>query len=75
VALQSVNRRNSRSPAPAVEPTIDTTAKLHDIKLGACCEVGARTILQEIVIDDYSDGVNESQIGRVTSANSAPLRR
>ena len=29
----------------SVEPTIDPTAKLHESKLGAYTEVGARTIL------------------------------
>lgn len=34
--------------ALSVQPTIDPTAKLHEIKLGAYCEVGARTILHEV---------------------------
>jgi phosphonate metabolism protein (transferase hexapeptide repeat family) len=45
-----------------VEPTIDPTAKLHDADLGAYCEVGARTILQEVTMDDYSYVVNDAQI-------------
>jgi len=46
----------------SVEPTIDPTAKLHDTRLGAYCEVGARTILQEVTMDDYSYVVNDAQI-------------
>ena len=46
----------------SVEPTIDPTAKLHDVHLGAYCEVGARTILQEVTMDDYSYVVNDAQI-------------
>ena len=38
----------------SVEPTIDPSAKLHEARIGAYCEVGARTILQEVVLDDYS---------------------
>jgi hypothetical protein len=37
-----------------VEPTIDPSAKLHDTRLGAYCEVGARTILHEVTLGDYS---------------------
>jgi phosphonate metabolism protein (transferase hexapeptide repeat family) len=43
-------------------PTVDPTARLQDAKLGAYCEVGARTILQEVTMDDYSYVVNDSQI-------------
>ena len=46
----------------SVEATIDPTAKLHDTKLGTYCEVGARTILHEVSMDDYSYVVNDSQI-------------
>jgi len=34
----------------SVEPTIDPSAKLHDTRLGAYCEVGARTILHEVTL-------------------------
>jgi hypothetical protein len=34
----------------SVEPTIDPTAKLQGTSLGAYCEVGARTILQEVMM-------------------------
>src|SRR6266699_1270930 len=46
----------------SVEPTIDPSAKLHDTRLGAYCEVGARTILHEVTLDDYSYVVNDAQI-------------
>src|ERR1700727_3196252 len=46
----------------SVEPTIDATAKLHETKLGAYCEVGARTVLLEVAMDDYSYVVNDAQI-------------
>src|ERR1700694_71099 len=45
-----------------VEPTIDASAKLHDTRLGAYCEVGARTILHDVAMDDYSYVVNDAQI-------------
>src|ERR1700754_511977 len=46
----------------SVEPVIDPTAKLRDTRLGAYCEVGARTILQEVAMGDYSYVVNDAQI-------------
>jgi phosphonate metabolism protein (transferase hexapeptide repeat family) len=48
------------------EPTVDASAKLHDTKLGAYCEVGARTILHEVSMDDYSYVVNDAQITYTT---------
>jgi phosphonate metabolism protein (transferase hexapeptide repeat family) len=50
----------------SVEPTIDPTAKLHDTRLGAYCEVGARTILHEVSMDDYSYVVHDAQITYTT---------
>jgi phosphonate metabolism protein (transferase hexapeptide repeat family) len=50
----------------SIEPTVDPTAKLKDVRLGAYCEVGARTILQEVTIDDYSYVVNDAQITYTT---------
>ena len=38
----------------SIEPTIDATAKLQGAKLGAYCEVGARTVLQDVEMGDYS---------------------
>src|SRR3982074_2932170 len=46
----------------SVEPTIDPSAKLHDTTLGVYCEVGARTILHEVTLGDYSYVVNDAQI-------------
>lgn len=43
-------------------PLIHASASLKDVKLGAYCEVGARTILDEVVMGDYSYVVNDSQI-------------
>jgi phosphonate metabolism protein (transferase hexapeptide repeat family) len=50
----------------SVEPTIDPTAKLHDARLGAYCEVGARTMLHDVVMSDYSYVVNDAQITYTT---------
>jgi len=47
-------------------PTVDPTAKLADTELGAYCEVGARTILLEVTMGDYSYVVNDSQITYTT---------
>jgi phosphonate metabolism protein (transferase hexapeptide repeat family) len=52
--------------ALSVQPMVDSTASLHDTKLGAFCEVGARTILHEVTMDDYSYVVNDSQITYTT---------
>ena len=46
----------------SIEPTVDPTAVLDDTELGAYCEVGARTILQEVAMGDYSYVVNDAQI-------------
>src|ERR1700739_2949668 len=50
----------------SVEPTIDPSAKLHDAKLGAYCEVGARAILLDVAMDDYSYVVNDAHITYTT---------
>ena len=50
----------------SVQPTIDPTAKLHDTRLGAYCEVGARTILHDVTMADYSYVVNDAQITYTT---------
>src|SRR6516162_5412724 len=50
----------------SVEPTVDPTAKLEGAKLGAHCEVGARTILHDVVMADYSYVVNDAQITYTT---------
>jgi phosphonate metabolism protein (transferase hexapeptide repeat family) len=50
----------------SVEPTVDPSAKLQETKLGAYCEVGARTILLDVVMGDYSYVVNDAQITHTT---------
>ena len=50
----------------SVQPTIDASAKLHETRLGAYTEVGARTILLEVTMADYSYVVNDSQITYTT---------
>jgi phosphonate metabolism protein (transferase hexapeptide repeat family) len=50
----------------SVEPLIDPTAKLQETRLGAYCEVGARTTLLDVEIGDYSYVVNDSQITYTT---------
>ncbi|MBV9979425.1 chloramphenicol acetyltransferase [Bradyrhizobium sp.] len=47
-------------------PTIDPSAKLKDATLGAYTEVGARTLLHEVEMGDYSYVVNDSQIAYTT---------
>ena len=50
----------------SVEPTVDPTAKLQEAKLGAYCEVGARTTLLDVVMGDYSYVVNDAEITYTT---------
>lgn len=50
----------------STDPTVDPTAKLHETSLGAYCEVGARTILHEVSMGDYSYVVNDAQITYTT---------
>jgi phosphonate metabolism protein (transferase hexapeptide repeat family) len=50
----------------SVQPTVDPTASVRDSKLGAYTEVGARTILLEVAMDDYSYVVNDAQITYAT---------
>jgi NDP-sugar pyrophosphorylase family protein len=47
-------------------PTIDPTAKLSETEIGAYCEVGARTMLLDVTMGDYSYVVNDSQITYTT---------
>ena len=46
----------------SLQPFVDPTASLQDARLGAYTEVGARTILTEVTMDDYSYVVNDSQV-------------
>src|ERR1700759_1083840 len=50
----------------SIEPTVDPSAQLRDVKLGAYCEVGARTMLLEVAMDDYSYVVNDAQMTYTT---------
>jgi phosphonate metabolism protein (transferase hexapeptide repeat family) len=50
----------------SVEPTIDPSANLRQTDIGAYCEVGARTMLLDVTMSDYSYVVNDSQITYTT---------
>jgi len=50
----------------STEPTIDPSSSVRQSKLGAYTEVGARTILLEVAMDDYSYVVNDAQITTTT---------
>jgi phosphonate metabolism protein (transferase hexapeptide repeat family) len=50
----------------STDPTIDPSARVKDCSLGAYTEVGARTILLEVTMGDYSYVVNDSQITYTT---------
>ncbi|WP_024514503.1 chloramphenicol acetyltransferase [Bradyrhizobium sp. Tv2a-2] len=52
--------------ALAIEPTVDPTAKVQDVKFGIYCEVGARTILLDVEMGDYSYVVNDAQMTYTT---------
>jgi phosphonate metabolism protein (transferase hexapeptide repeat family) len=48
------------------DPAIDPSASLREVDIGAYCEVGARTMLLEVTMGDYSYVVNDSQITYTT---------
>ena len=50
----------------SVDPTVDPTAKLQETTLGVYCEVGARTMLLDVEMGDYSYVVNDAQITYTT---------
>ncbi|EGP07892.1 chloramphenicol acetyltransferase [Bradyrhizobiaceae bacterium SG-6C] len=50
----------------SAQPFIDPTAMLRDSSAGAYCEIGARTVLHEVTLGDYSYVVNDSQIAYAT---------
>ena len=50
----------------STEPLVDPTASLRETRLGAYCEVGARTILLDVEMGDYSYVVNDSQMTYTT---------
>ena len=45
-----------------IAPTIDSSANVQGSTLGAYCEVGARTMLLDVTMGDYSYVVNDAQI-------------
>ena len=47
-------------------PSVDASAQVRASELGAYCEVGARTMLLEVSMGDYSYVVNDSQITYTT---------
>lgn len=50
----------------SIEPLIDPSAEIRDCRLGAYTEVGARTKLLEVEMQDYSYVVNDSDIAYAT---------
>jgi phosphonate metabolism protein (transferase hexapeptide repeat family) len=50
----------------SVEPLVDPSAQLKEAKLGAYCEIGARTILFDVEMGDYSYVVNDAQMTYTT---------
>ena len=50
----------------STEPLIDPSAKVQQATLGAYCEVGARTILLDVEMGDYSYVVNDAQMTYTT---------
>ena len=50
----------------SIEPLIDPSASLRETRLGAYCEVGARTMLLDVEMGDYSYVVNDSQMTYTT---------
>jgi len=50
----------------SIEPLIDPSAKVQEASFGAYCEVGARTMLLDVAMGDYSYVVNDAQITYTT---------
>src|SRR5262249_21042712 len=50
----------------SINPLVHPTANVRDSRLGAYTQVGARTQLTEVVLDDYSYIVNESEVAYTT---------
>ncbi|MBV9457314.1 MAG: chloramphenicol acetyltransferase [Bradyrhizobium sp.] len=50
----------------STDPLIDPSANVRGTALGVYCEVGARTILLDVTMGDYSYVVNDSQITYTT---------
>src|SRR6478752_10185304 len=47
-------------------PRVHASASTREVKLGAYCEIGARAILDEVTMDDYSYTSNDAQITYTT---------
>ena len=60
------SKKHHGRQGPLPDPAGPSTATLQDSRLGAYTEVGARTILTEVTMDDYSYVVNDSQITYTT---------
>jgi hypothetical protein len=54
------------SPALSTTPLVHPSAEVRNCRLGAYCEVGARTQLLEVVLGDYSYVVNDSDAACAT---------
>jgi phosphonate metabolism protein (transferase hexapeptide repeat family) len=54
------------TPALSTTPLVDPSADVRDCRLGAYCEVGARTRLLEVELGDYSYVVNDSDAAYAT---------
>jgi phosphonate metabolism protein (transferase hexapeptide repeat family) len=54
------------TPSLSTTPLIHPSAQLRDCRLGAYCEVGARTQLLEVELGDYSYVVNDSDAAYAT---------
>ena len=52
--------------ALSIKPLVHPTADVRDSRLGAYTQVGARTRLLEVTLDDYSYVVNDSEIAYAT---------
>jgi phosphonate metabolism protein (transferase hexapeptide repeat family) len=54
------------TPALSTTPLVHPSAEVRDCRLGAYCEVGARTQLLEVELGDYSYIVNDSDVADAT---------
>jgi phosphonate metabolism protein (transferase hexapeptide repeat family) len=66
MTVQEITSPRMTSTPLSVNPLIHPTADVRDSRLGAYTQVGARTTLTEVVLDDYSYVVNDSDIAYTT---------
>jgi phosphonate metabolism protein (transferase hexapeptide repeat family) len=66
MTVQEITSPRMTSTPLSVNPLIHPTADVRDSRLGAYTQVGARTTLNEVVLDDYSYLVNDSDIAYTT---------